>query len=134
MSTTVLLSIKPEFVERIFSGDKQFEFRRRIFKNRNVKRVVIYATAPISKVVGEFEIEEIIETDVSRLWEKTKKYSGIPRKHFVSYFKGLDKGYALRIGKTTIYENPLELKNDLKINHPPQFFIYLDDKRATVCH
>ena len=28
----ILLSIKPEFAEKIFSGSKKYEFRRRIFK------------------------------------------------------------------------------------------------------
>ena len=28
----VLLSIKPEFVEKIFSGEKRFEYRKNIFK------------------------------------------------------------------------------------------------------
>lgn len=29
----VLLSIKPEFAERIFNGSKKYEFRKVIFKN-----------------------------------------------------------------------------------------------------
>lgn len=127
MPTSILLSIKPQFVESIFSGSKQFEFRRRIFKNRNVKKVVIYATSPISKVVGEFEIDEIIESEIPSLWEETKSYSGIQRSYFDSYFDGLETGYAIRIGKVKKYERPLELQSDLNIKHAPQFFIYLKD-------
>ena len=32
----VLLSIKPEFAEKIFDGTKLYEFRRSIFKNKNI--------------------------------------------------------------------------------------------------
>lgn len=32
MHMKVLLSIKPEFVEKIFAGEKKFEYRRTIFK------------------------------------------------------------------------------------------------------
>lgn len=125
MQTSILLSIKPQFVESIFAGSKQFEFRRRIFKNRNVKRIVIYATAPVSKVVGEFEIEDIIETKIPELWQQTKKYSGIQKKFFDSYFGGLETGYAIKIGKVQIYDEPLELQSNFNVKHPPQFFVYL---------
>lgn len=55
----VLLSIKPEFANKIFEGSKKFEFRRSIFKNKQVKSIVVYASAPISKVIGEFEIDTV---------------------------------------------------------------------------
>ena len=56
----VILSIKPQFAEKIFEGSKKFEFRRSIFKNPNVKIIIVYGSAPISKIIGEFEIEEIL--------------------------------------------------------------------------
>lgn len=43
----VLLSIKPEFAEKIFSGEKKFEFRRSIFKDKTVKTVLVYASASL---------------------------------------------------------------------------------------
>lgn len=48
---TILLVIKPEFIERIFSGDKKFEFRRRVAR-RGVDKIIIYATRPVCAVVG----------------------------------------------------------------------------------
>ena len=51
----VILSIKPEFANKIFNGTKKFEFRRTLFKKKEVKKIVVYASAPISKVIGEFE-------------------------------------------------------------------------------
>lgn len=126
MQTSVLLPIKPQFVERIFDGSKQFEFRRRVFKNRNVTKIVVYATAPISKVIGEFEIEHILELEISRLWEHTKEYSGIPQAYFESYFDGKQTGYAIKIGKTCIYDKPLELEADFQIKHAPQSFMYVN--------
>ncbi|WP_369009144.1 ASCH domain-containing protein, partial [Escherichia coli] len=47
----VLLSIKPEFAEKILNGTKRFEFRKGIFKNPQISTVVIYATMPLGKVV-----------------------------------------------------------------------------------
>lgn len=68
----VLLSIKPEFAEKIFAGTKKYEFRKSIFKNTNVKRIVVYASYPVQMVIGEFEIEEILEARPSQLWKITQ--------------------------------------------------------------
>lgn len=61
----VILSIKPQFAEKIFDGSKKYEFRRTLFKNKKVKIVIVYASAPISKIIGEFEIDEILKSDRS---------------------------------------------------------------------
>lgn len=53
----VILSIKPEFVEKIINGEKKFEYRRKIFK-KDVEKVLIYASSPIKSVVGEFIVED----------------------------------------------------------------------------
>lgn len=57
----VLLSIKPEFVNEIMSGRKKFEYRKKVFKRKDITTIVVYATKPLGKVVGEFEVDEIIE-------------------------------------------------------------------------
>lgn len=126
MQTSVLLSIKPEYANKIFEGTKRFEFRRKLFTNRNVNRIVVYVTAPVSQVIGEFEIAGILELDLDELWEKTKEFSGIKKEFFDAYFYGQEKGYAIKIGPTTRYENPLELSAKFKVKHPPQSFVYLD--------
>ena len=73
----VLLSIKPEFAFKIFDGEKKYEFRKVVFKNPKVKTVVVYASSPVQKVIGEFEIEDILSSNPNEIWKKTKKYSGI---------------------------------------------------------
>lgn len=55
----LLMSIKPEFVKRILAGEKLYEFRKTIFK-QNVDKVFIYSTDPDKKIVGYFEVGEII--------------------------------------------------------------------------
>ena len=96
----VLLSIKPEFAEKIFSGEKKFEFLRAIFKKQNVKKVVVYASAPISMAIGEFDIEDILSDDIMNLWDQTKEFAGITQEYFLSYFSGRDNGYAIKVRKT----------------------------------
>lgn len=121
----VLLSIKPEFAERIFDGSKKFEFRKAIFKNREIKTVVVYASSPMQKVIGEFEIDSIINDSLAVLWEKTKRFAGIDEDFFYQYFAEREKGYAIKIKNTKKYKKPLCLREDYNLL-PPQSFLYLE--------
>ena len=119
----VLLSIKPEFADRIFEGTKRFEYRRKIFK-QPVDRVIVYASAPTSRVIGEFEISDMLYHDLPTLWHKTSKYAGISEHTFYSYFSNKRYGYAIQIGQTLRYRNPLVLLDTYGVN-PPQSYTYI---------
>ena len=93
----VVLSIKPEFAFKIFDGTKKFEFRKAIFKNRNVKSVIVYASSPVQKVIGEFEIGKIFNNDLETLWDLTKEHSGITEDFFYDYFSDREKGFAIQV-------------------------------------
>jgi predicted transcriptional regulator len=121
----VLLSIKPEFAERIFDGSKKFEFRKAIFKNQDIKTVVVYASSPMQKVIGEFEIDSIINASLADLWKKTKRFAGIDEDYFYQYFAEREMGYAIKIKKTKMYKKPLCLREDYNL-FPPQSFLYLE--------
>jgi len=121
----VLLSIKPRFASAIFSGEKQFEFRRAIFKNKNVKKVYVYASKPIGLVIGEFEIEEVIAEEPNSLWNITKSASGISKKYFDEYFEGKQIAYAIKVSGTQEYASPVTLMELFNINRPPQSFMYV---------
>lgn len=121
----VLLSIKPEFAESILEGEKKFEFRKSIFRNRNVTTVVIYATMPVGKVIGEFDIGEIISSDPVDLWNVTKKYAGISRDFFDEYFSERSKGFAISVRNPRRYDTPLSLHELLPGAFPPQSFRYI---------
>ena len=120
----VLLSIKPEFAKLIFEGTKKFEFRKAIFKNKDIKTVVVYASSPLQKVIGEFEIDLIINDNVDDLWEKTKQFAGINRDYYNHYFANKNHGYAIKIKNTIKYKIPLSLKDNYNVS-PPQSFLYL---------
>jgi len=120
----VLLSIKPEYANRIFSGEKKYEFRRAIFKDQKVTHIVVYASSPLRKVVGEFEVVNIIHEDVKALWNKTGSVAGISESKYFDYFSNRGKGYAIQIGKTKKYKPSHSLKEEYGLA-PPQSFAYL---------
>ena len=92
----VLLSIKPEYAEKILYGGKKYEFRRTIFKSPSVTKIVIYATSPVRKVIGEFDIDCIISLEIDNLWEKTKHHAGINRSFTIVTFMGKKSGTQLK--------------------------------------
>ena len=123
-----LLSIKPEFVEEIIEGRKKFEYRKKVFKRSDVSSIVVYASKPYGKVVGEFEIADIIEESIDQLWDNTKRFSGITEEFFYDYFKDKESGFAIKIEKFIRYEKPLELSEfDSSIRVAPQSFCYIGD-------
>ncbi len=124
---SILLSIKPEYVERIFSGSKRYEFRKRL-ANKSVSKILMYSTAPIMKVVGEVQIVETISASPTALWQSTNKFAGISRDKYREYYKGCKVAYAYRLGQVTRYEPPKEL-SEFNISLPPQSFIYLSGDR-----
>ena len=119
----VLLSIKPKFAMAIFSGEKKFEYRRTIFKEP-VNRIIVYASSPMKMVIGEFFVNGVLFDDLGLLWGQTKQHSGISESYFYSYFSEKDKGYAIKIGHVTRYQEPAQLDELLGIK-PPQSFAYV---------
>ena len=121
-----LLSIKPEFAEKIFSGEKGFEFRKATF-SRDVSSIVLYVTAPVGKIVGEFKVVSILEDTPASLWEQTRDQAGISKQFFFTYFKGRKKAFAIELGSPHKYEeaiDPYRLGNKFV---PPQSFRYLPE-------
>lgn len=119
----ILLSINPEYVEKIFSGEKEYEFRK-IKAKYNPDKIIIYCTAPISAVVGEADVVDIIHERPDKLWEKTKIKAGVDEKFFFEYYKNKEKAIAYKLKNIVKYTKEREL-NDYGVKMAPQSFIYL---------
>lgn len=123
----VLLSIKPQFVEKIISGEKLFEYRKSVFKKK-VDTVIIYATMPIGKIVGEFQIDLILHASPQDLWEKTKEQSGISSDYFYNYFKHKEIAYAIKIKNVIKYQEERDPFRQFANFVAPQSFRYLSSE------
>lgn len=119
----MLLSINPEHVENILNGNKQFEFRK-VRCRPDVDKIIIYATSPIMKVVGEVEVLDIIVDLPEQVWELTSEFAGISKQFYDKYYQNKDVAVAYRLGDVRQYINPLTLA-DFGINFAPQSFVYV---------
>lgn len=119
----ILLSINPQHVENIMSGEKTYEFRKIKCKSK-VDKILIYSTAPVMRVVGEADVLDVIVNSPEAVWDVTSANSGITKSFFDQYFHEKDKAVAYKLGKVTKYKEPKELSY-YGINFAPQSFVYI---------
>jgi predicted transcriptional regulator len=121
----VLISIRPQFAEKILAGEKLLEFRR-AWASCVVDALVIYASSPRREIVAIAKVADVHEGSPTALWELTReKAGGISRRQLYAYFRGRRSGYAIEISsvlRTNGGLNPRLLFHDFS---PPQSFHYL---------
>jgi len=122
----VLLSIKPKYASAILDGKKEYEFRKAIFRDKNVEKAYIYSSSPVKKIVGVFTVGGIIEDHPKRLWEKCWRKSGMAEDDFIAYFSGREKGYAIKIENLEPMDEPIDPRSLYRDFVPPQSFYYFD--------
>ncbi len=85
----------------------------------------LYILLQVQKVIGEFDIESILSGEPTDLWNATKEFAGIDKKYFFNYFKSREKGYAIKIKETRVYDEALCIKEHYNAT-PPQSFMYIN--------
>ena len=128
----LLLSIRPRFVEMIFSGKKKVELRRVKPRVQAGDLVVIYASGETKGMVGAFEVEGVTAATPNSIWRKHNGGSGLTKREFDGYFSKAPIGYAIQIGKVWKIQEPVPLNTLRKRRagfRPPQSYHYwrLDD-------
>jgi len=126
----VLLSIKPKYVKSIIDGEKRYEFRKTIFKNREIDRIYIYSSSPVKKIVGTFEIGGILEDHPNDLWDTVKDYAGINDRDFFAYFEGKSRAFAIGIQNLQEFIDPIDPWKTMPGFVPPQSYCYVDGEKC----
>lgn len=117
----LIISIKPQFVEKILSGEKRYEFRRRIYK-KEVDKIYIYQTLPDAKIVAYFKPGKIIKDTPEGLWKNLKDVSGTTEESLMAYLHDKTEAYAIEITDLVILETPL-IPEGIQA---PQSYKYID--------
>ena len=122
---TVLLSVKPEYANRILEGSKRFEFRRTRFA-QDIETVFLYVTAPVSRIVGYFVVIGTETGSPHTIWRKCKTAAGIQRKDFFSYYRDAEIAFALIVGEVTEFKDSVDPRELWPTFSIPQSYKYLD--------
>lgn len=117
-----IISIRPNFAEAILSGSKTVELRRRIPPIEVGTRLWIYATRPISAVVGSAVVDRIIRGTPDGVWAACAGEAAIERADFDAYFDGAAAAIGLELcdirrGKPVAIEELRQMRSGF---HPPQ--------------
>lgn len=127
-----LISIHPNYTEKILSGEKRLEFRRSWAANQ-IDFLVIYSTVPVKQIVAVAQIGHVFRGSKSRLWELSRiKGGGISRRKLFGYMQGKKEGVALELLKVFRIDGgiyPHLLFGDGF--RPPQSFRYLSQDEFT---
>ncbi|RAL25382.1 hypothetical protein DL240_04005 [Lujinxingia litoralis] len=128
--TGILLSIKPLYADKILKGDKTVELRRVLPGLEPDEIVLLYATAPVSAIVGWFTVNSVVTQSVNLLWQTVGPQSSISHEEFCTYLQGREKGVAILVEKVF----PINTTETTSLNslrqlypgfHPPQGFRYI---------
>ncbi len=121
----LLLSIKPEYSEKIFSGEKKYEFRKQKPKLA-ISKVFVYECSPSKSIVGWFSVRWIHSGSPEEIWEMCKNSSGIEKAKYLSYCNGKKIVYAFEIDEVFKLDKPIDPFRVISDFKPPQSFVYLD--------
>ena len=123
-SKTIILSIHPCHIEKIFSGEKIYEFRKII--PSDIQNIVVYATSPIKQIVAILEVDKVLTDTPESIWKQTSKHSGVTKDFYMSYFRGKEKANAIKIKSFFKLKEPKPL-SFFGIESAPQSFVYILD-------
>ena len=93
-----------------------------------MRKAFIYSTAPTKKIVGTFDIGNIIEDDPKGLWTNLQDVSGVNEKEFFNYFRNTEKGFAIEIERLNVFDEPLDPNELIRDFSPPQSFCYVNSE------
>ena len=103
-----------------------FEFRRVLPRCQEVDTIIVYASKPVGKVVGEMIVGDFLTYPTNEMWEWTKDKSGLTREEFFGYFHGKKYAHAIEIKSYRDYEQPIPLDVLIPGKTPPQSYCYLN--------
>jgi predicted transcriptional regulator len=139
----VVLSIRPQYSEKIIAGQKTVELRRRFPVSAPRGTIAyIYSTSPVRAMVGRAEIASVAKLPVKDIWRKYSNLAAIEKAEFDAYFGGLKEGFVLKFTNARSLRRQLNL-TELRVRfgfEPPQSFLYatsilrraLEDEYASV--
>lgn len=124
----ILMSIRPQYAEKIFNRTKTVELRR--IKPRQIQEddlIFVYVSSPIKSLVGAFTVSSVMEKSLFTLWKNVKNYAGVSRVEFLNYFHGVEAGVAIFIKDVWLLPKPIHLsimQKEVSGFYPPQSFRY----------
>lgn len=122
-----VMAIHPRYADAILRGNKLVEFRKRKLAD-DITTVLIYATAPVQKVVGEFSIKRTVIDEPATIWASFGDVGVIDETSFATYYASSAQAVALVVDRAIRYKRPHAL-SELEAKSIPQSFYYVSRRK-----
>ncbi len=107
-----LMSIKPKYAYRIFTGIKKFELRKWFgLVPLEDSTIIVYASGSVRAIIGEFRVGRVYMGSPSDVWGflQAQEKTGIGREDY-SYIHGSRKAMAIEVVDPVLYSRPIHLR------------------------
>ena len=127
----ILMSIQTRYAEKIFRGEKRWEFRKSLPRCRSDDKltVVVYSSGGERSIVGEFRVGRIVRCPLNELMRLTGYDTDEQAVQWFSrYYAGRKQCGALEILAPVRYGRPISLarlRQSMPAFRPPQNFWYI---------
>lgn len=105
----LIMSIRPEYAERILAGTKTVEIRRRFSTARVPATCVLYASSPVQQVVGQVNIVRATRLDPYQAWVRFGQRAQCSQREMVDYASGANEVSVLELANPLRYPTPVAL-------------------------
>jgi predicted transcriptional regulator len=99
----LVISIKPEYADKIKSKRKKVEVRRKFNKKWEGAYAMLYASKPAQELFGEARISQVIENSPKEIWKLFNSDLGVDENSFFQYCYGVDRVSALVLSDIEIF-------------------------------
>lgn len=123
------MSIHPHYAAAILAGTKRVEFRKRRLAP-DVATVVIYATRPVGRLVGIFEVLGHDVAPPSELWHRHRTHAGITATGYDAYYAQTRTAVGILVGRVHALRQSRLLSDIPDLTRAPQSFQYLTEDQA----
>ncbi len=109
--TMYLMSIRPRYAYRIFTGIKKYELRRWFgLKPEPGDIIIVYASGNVRALIGEFRVGRVIYGDPEDVWNyiMSQEKHGV-RREDKGYIEGSRAAMAIEVIEPRLYPEPVSL-------------------------
>jgi predicted transcriptional regulator len=122
----LLVSMKPQYAERILAGSKVIEIRKRFSEKWVGCKAVLYSSSPQKALVGEATVCSVTSGTPADIWSQFHSRLGCTSNEFSSYVGSAIEVSAIELDNVFPYKQPISLA---QISHllgeelrPPQSY------------
>ena len=120
-----LLSVWPDFLDRIFRGHKTAEVRKGNLRFFPGEKVWLYCTRPRARLEGFAIVEDVVSSTSVEIWSSLKERLGLSKHEYERYVDGRQKITVILFAEVVQFEQALKLQQIRESDpafHPPQVY------------